>query len=206
MNFPLRTVFATFPKLWYVFVCLMVFFFLFWYLLWPMVVHQHFFFFFLLGHIWGKWKFPGQSSNLGLNSNPNCSSENARSLTHWATEKLQKHLLKLHVFLVSSSFCLYDWIMAQSIFTKKIWIWLLGTIYFCHFLDLWVYREKKDPTGPFPGQSNHLSNSAFGIWGSDPHVHKLIEAVNPRPYPSNGILSTLVNVCWSCLSWRKFSL
>ena len=50
------------------------------------VGHTHILFLFGCTH--SLWTFPGQRLNLHCSSDPNHSSDNAESLTHWATEQL----------------------------------------------------------------------------------------------------------------------
>ena len=62
------------------------------------------------GHAHGMWKFPDQGLNPQHSSDPNCCSDNARSLTCYATRKLQTQLKKKKKTLFFSStadFCLF---------------------------------------------------------------------------------------------------
>ena len=58
-------------------------------------VYQYLLTFVFFIHTHGMWKFLGQGSNLHHSSDPSCSRNNARSLTHWATREL------LWAFLIS---------------------------------------------------------------------------------------------------------
>ena len=61
---------------------------------WPRFVYPFFTWwtfeglFILFCHICGKWKFPSQGSKFHHSIDPSYSSDNARSLTHWATREL----------------------------------------------------------------------------------------------------------------------
>ena len=60
-------------------------------------------FWYFFGHAHGIWKIPGQGSKLHHSSNPSCCSDNAGSLTHWATRELP-----LPVFMLASNICTYQ--------------------------------------------------------------------------------------------------
>ena len=74
--------------------------------------------FFVFGHAHSVWKFPSQGLNLPHNSNSSQCSDNARSLTLWATRKpkmwfllqmLERNFLKywsIIIWLTDSCFCL----------------------------------------------------------------------------------------------------
>ena len=67
-------------------------------------------------HTHGMLKFPGQGLNSHHSSNPSCSSDNAGSLTHWATTRLWKIHFKLG-FLVR-----VDTILSLYLFQLKVHI------------------------------------------------------------------------------------
>ena len=65
---------------------------------------ESFFFFFLWYHAHGIWKFQAQGSNLCHSSNQSHSSDNTRSLSHWATRELHPLLRILDQW--STNLCL----------------------------------------------------------------------------------------------------
>ena len=77
-----------------------------------------FFFFFPLGRAHGTWKFWGQGSNLCHCSNLSHSSDNAESLTCWATREL-------HFSLFSKGGILQVLLLHFALFTEQhIWEWV----------------------------------------------------------------------------------
>lgn len=62
-------------------------------------IYLNFFFFFC--HTHSMWKFPGQGSNPCHSSDLNHISDNAESLTHWATRELPRKFVKRKEDIIS---------------------------------------------------------------------------------------------------------
>ena len=70
--------------------------------------------FFFFGHAWGRWKFPDQGWNPCHSSNPTHCSDNAGSLTCWATRELQQLIFYRNTYFMNTLYithtCIYTYI------------------------------------------------------------------------------------------------
>ena len=116
-----------------------------------------FFFFkiYFFDYTCSMWRFPGQGSNLSYSSNLSHNSDNARSLTHWATTEL--------LILVA--------LKVLSCFTKKkcadgsdgVLLWFSGLkIWHWHLQRLGPKKKKKKKWAEESSLQNDLDKP--GIW------------------------------------------